>query len=152
MFHVTAILSAYAPWAEPKTRCPGLYGHPDGIGELAAIRPANSAPRVNGNGGWFWYLPWACKIYTGLQKVNICVRHDGWGTYVEEIQACAVNLHHNLILSWVRFWCVMGDRNLGGVSVRLDDCCAHYATSERSERQETRVGGWREEERYEEHD
>lgn len=46
-------LSAKVPCDAPKTLSPGLNGHPLGIGESAAIFPANSEPRMKGSGGWF---------------------------------------------------------------------------------------------------
>ena len=58
----TATFSANAPCAAPNTLSPGLNGHPSGIGESAAIRPASSLPSTNGRGGWSWYLPWDCRI------------------------------------------------------------------------------------------
>lgn len=91
---------------------------------MAEMRPANSAPNVNGNGGWFWYFPWACRIYA-YTHFRRALAGEMKETYVEEVQPGAVHIHQYFILSRRWLGCVVDDGNLGGVSVRPDNCGSH---------------------------
>lgn len=140
----TATRSANAPCAAPNTLSPGRKGHPSGIGEPSAMHPASSLPSTNGRGGWFWYLPWDCRIYepTGMGRTRLEMRRvtkrTREDTHVEIVEACAVDVDEHLAAADLGCRGVLGDRDLGGVGVVGHYKRAHLDFNQKSSRKRSK--------------